>query len=338
LEATRRKKVMKSRRYNVLKILGGTWIGLMVVMALGAGFWAPDTSPDANRQWLSARALDPGTRVWVRQAEEQQGAPEVFIRVWVQDQWVLGQPPQGAASKSLGTLAAMQTAEEQSRWTSHTFWLGSDPLGRDVLSRLMRGARMSLGIGAVAVVISLLVGLLLGVMAGWYGGFLARFINGITHFVWAIPTLLLVMVITLFLGQGVVPVFVAVGLTMWVDVARLMEGEVRRMRGMDFVVAAKALGFPGFRIWTRHVLPGLMGPLMVVAASNFAAAILIESGLSFMGIGVQPPAPTWGGMVEAHRMYLMAGKPYLALFPGLAIVLLVLAFTFAGQGSGKREG
>lgn len=329
---------MKSRPLNLLKILGWTWIVLMVMVALGAGYWAPDHSSDANRQWLSARALDPGTRVWVVSSEDSQGAPAVFVDFFIRDQQVFGMGPQGGMPKRVGSVQEMSVAWQSGLVFSHTFWLGSDPLGRDVLSRLMFGARMSLGIGAVAVVISLLVGLLLGVLAGWYGGVWASLINGITHFVWAIPTLLLVMVITLFLGQGVIPVFVAVGLTMWVDVARLMEGEVRRMRSMDYVVAAKALGFPGFRIWRRHVLPGLMGPLMVVAASNFAAAILIESGLSFMGIGVQPPAPTWGGMVEAHRMYLMAGKPYLALFPGLAIVLLVLAFTFAGQGSGKREG
>jgi peptide/nickel transport system permease protein len=329
---------MKPRRPHVLKTLGWIWIVLMVLMALGAGFWAPDTSPDANRQWLSARALYPGTRVWVLEKEDQQGAPEVYVDVFIKDHQVFGLPPQTTVPKPVGSVILLAQAWEAGRVQTHTFWLGADPLGRDVLSRLMLGARMSLGIGAVAVVISLLVGLVLGVLAGWYGGIWASLINGVTHFVWAIPTLLLVMVITLFLGQGAIPVFVAVGLTMWVDVARLMEGEVRRMRAMDYVVAAKALGFPGFRIWWRHVLPGLKGPLMVVAASNFAAAILIESGLSFMGIGVQPPAPTWGGMVEAHRMYLMAGKPYLALFPGLAIVLLVLAFTFAGQGSGKREG
>jgi peptide/nickel transport system permease protein len=144
--------------------------------------------------------------------------------------------------------------------------------------------------------------------------------------------LLLVIAITLVLGKGVVQVFIAVGLTMWVEVARLVRGQMLSIREKEFVEAGKALGFRNMRIIMKHILPNMIGPVIVIAASNFAAAILTEAGLSFLGIGAQPPTPSWGEMINAHRGYILVDAAYLAFVPGIAIMILVLAFMLVGNG------
>jgi peptide/nickel transport system permease protein len=150
--------------------------------------------------------------------------------------------------------------------------------------------------------------------------------------VWSIPTLLLVIAITLVLGKGILQVFIAVGLTMWVDVARIVRGQILSIREKEFVEAGRALGFRNMRIILRHILPNVMGPVVVMAASNFASAILTEAGLSFLGIGAQPPVPSWGEMTNAHHGYILMDKAYLAFIPGIAIMILVLAFMLVGNG------
>ncbi len=153
----------------------------------------------------------------------------------------------------------------------------------------------------------------------------------IINVVWSIPTLLMVIAITLALGRGFWQVFIAVGLTMWVEVARLARGLVKSSKEELFVQAAITLGFSKLRLLLNHILPLLVAPLIVISASNFASAILMESGLSFLGIGAQPPMPSWGGMVKDHFRHLLLGKPYLAILPGFAIMSLVLAFMMLGN-------
>jgi len=211
------------------------------------------------------------------------------------------------------------------------FLLGTDKYGRDLLSRLIIGSRVSISIGFVAVFISLLIGVFLGAIAGYFGGWIDRLIMWLINIVWSIPTLLMVIAITLALGRGFWQVFVAVGLTMWVEVARLVRGQVKSIKEQPFVQAGSALGFSRSRILMNHILPIIIAPLIVISAANFASAILMESGLSFLGIGAQPPMPSWGGMVKDHFRYLLLGKPYLALLPGLAIMSLVLAFMMLGN-------
>ncbi|MBT3570907.1 MAG: ABC transporter permease, partial [Flavobacteriales bacterium] len=150
--------------------------------------------------------------------------------------------------------------------------------------------------------------------------------------IWSIPTLLMVIAITLALGKGFWQVFVAVGLTMWVEVARIVRGQVLVIRELEYVEAGKALAFKSFRIIFKHILPNVIGPVIVISAANFAAAILIEAGLSFLGIGAQPPAPSWGGMIKDHYAYIIMDKAYLAIIPGMAIMSLVLAFMLLGNG------
>jgi peptide/nickel transport system permease protein len=211
------------------------------------------------------------------------------------------------------------------------FLLGTDKYGRDLLSRMLIGIRISLAIGFVAVFISLLIGISLGAVAGYFGGKVDAAIMWVINVTWSIPTLLLVIAITLALGKGFWQVFIAVGLTMWVEVARVVRGQVMSVKEMQFVTAARALGFTNWRIITKHILPNAMAPVIIISAANFAGAILIESGLSFLGIGAQPPMPSWGGIIKDHYTYIILGKPYLAIIPGLAIMSLVTAFMLIGN-------
>jgi peptide/nickel transport system permease protein len=212
------------------------------------------------------------------------------------------------------------------------FYLGTDNYGRDNLSRLIIGVRISLLVGLIAVVISLTIGVLLGALAGYFGGRVDDIIMLIINTIWSIPTILLIFAIVLAFGKSVGIIFLAVGLTMWVDVARLVRGQVLSLKEISFVEAAQSMGFSTGRILMRHILPNILGPVMVVAASNFATAILIESGLSYLGFGIQPPTPSWGTMLNENYGYAIGGKPFLALVPAVAIMVMVLAFNLVGNG------
>ena len=213
-----------------------------------------------------------------------------------------------------------------------TFILGTDRYGRDVLSQLIIGTRVSLSVGFISVAISLLIGIFLGAMAGYFGGKIDALISWFINVVWAVPTLLLVIAMTFALGKGFWQVFVAVGLTMWVEVARVVRGQFMSLREKEFVEAARALGYRNFRIIFRHILPNAMAPVIVISAANFASAILLEAGLSFLGIGVQPPMPSWGSMIKENYPYIILDYAYLAILPGIAIMIMVLAFMLIGNG------
>lgn len=212
------------------------------------------------------------------------------------------------------------------------YWLGTDKFGRDILSRLIIGTRVSLAVGLIAVLISLTIGITLGALAGYYRGRIDALIMWLLNVTWSIPTLLLVFAITMALGKGFWQIFIAVGLTMWVSVARLVRGQVMAIKELEYVQAARALGFSNTRIIVKHILPNILGPVMVIAASNFATAIIVEAGLSFLGIGVQPPQPSWGLMIKENYNFIITHNPMLALVPGFAIMLLVLAFNLLGNG------
>ncbi len=191
---------------------------------------------------------------------------------------------------------------------------------------------MSLAVGLITLILSLSIGIFLGAVAGYYGGKTDQLVMWFLNVIWSIPTLLLVFALTLLFGKGFWQVFIAIGLTMWVNVARIVRGQVLAVKELEYIEAATALGFRDSRIILRHILPNILGPVLVVAASNFASAIVIEAGLSFLGIGVQPPQPSWGLMIKENYNFIITHNPMLALAPGIAIMLLVLAFNLLGNG------
>jgi len=235
-------------------------------------------------------------------------------------------------NKIIGTVAEFQKQIEQNSITEKTFLLGTDKFGRDMLSRLVIGVRISLSVGLIAVIISLIIGVTMGALAGYFRGVLDDVIMWFINVIWSVPTLLLVFAMTLALGKGFWQIFIAVGLTMWVEAARIVRGQFMSLREMQYVEAAHSLGYSHFRTIMYHILPNTVGPLAVIAATNFASAIIVEAGLSFLGIGVQPPKPSWGGMLNENYGYIIGENPFLAIIPGIAIMIMVLAFNFVGNG------
>jgi len=238
--------------------------------------------------------------------------------------------------KETVSLATLKKEIENKRIITKTYHLGTDGYGRDILSRLLFGVRVSLSVGLIAVLISLTIGIFMGSVAGFYRGAVDNVIMWFINVIWAIPTILLAMAIRFAIGDKIpsfLAIFIAVGLSMWVEVARIVRGQVLGVREMEYVQAARGLGYNNARIIIKHILPNIIGPIMVIAASDFASAILIEAGLSFVGIGVKPPTPSWGTMLNDHRAYLLTpGKAFLALAPGICIMVMVLAFNLLGNG------
>ena len=214
---------------------------------------------------------------------------------------------------------------------SGVHWLGTDDLGRDILSRLIFGARVSMAVGGSVVFFSLLVGLVVGLVAGYYAGRLDQLLNIIViNSFLAFPGILLAIAMVAVLGPGLSKLIFALALTTWVGYARLVRGQVLKVKEMEFVLAARALGASDVRIILRHLLPNVIQPVIVQAAVGMAGAILAESTLSFLGLGVPPPRPSWGGMLNDGRGHLF-DAPHLVLFPALAVMLAVLSFNFLGD-------
>lgn len=340
---------------NFWGVLSFVFIVLLALIAIFAYFLAPDKTKNGNWGDLAIHSKPPGFTVQMLSIPQP---GKVYEGKWIDyftgrdysepkvpilNYSISGDSltykeynsdPDLAVAKSL-PLSIFETTDkaviEEKFIKEEKFILGTDSQGRDLLSRLIIGSRVSIAIGFVAVFISLIVGIFFGAIAGYFGGKADAFIMWLVNIIWSIPTLLLVIAITLALGKGFWQVFVAVGLTMWVEVARVVRGQVMSIKQMQFVTAARALGYRDARIIFNHILPNSMAPVIVISAANFASAILVESGLSFLGLGAQPPVPSWGGMIKDHYNYIILGKPYLALAPGIAMLLLVLAFMMVGN-------
>ncbi|WP_044402407.1 ABC transporter permease [Lacinutrix sp. Hel_I_90] len=311
--------------------------------------FAPDNSQNANQMHVSIHSKRPGFKVtMLTQPSEIKNQQNVFDKLFfgtvnteteipisnyeIQGQTINYTEYAADGMEGLDKTYLTKTAQPpETLITEKTFYLGTDKYGRDLLSRVLVGARISFFIGFVAVFISLVIGIFMGSIAGYFGGKADAFIMWIINVTWSIPTLLLVIAITLALGKGFWQVFIAVGLTMWVEVARVVRGQIISAKELQYVTAARALGYNNYRIITKHILPNIMAPVIVICAANFAAAILIESGLSFLGIGAQPPMASWGAMIKDHYNYIILGKPYLAIIPGLCIMTLVMAFMLIGN-------
>jgi peptide/nickel transport system permease protein len=361
----------KRFRKNYLAMFFLAYLIVLALLAFFAYFYIPDKTAHANQQYLELAKMRPGSTVEMLKIPKKQEIPttgifeqlfygkenphrflpiydysfvadSIRIERYTSFQPNLGEilsihlseilPDYSSASLlSEENVRMMQEEIKTNHIVTKRFILGTDRFGRDMLSRLMLGARVSLMVGFIAVFISIVIGISLGSIAAYFGGWVDDLIMWVINVVWSIPSLLLVIAISFALGKGFWQIFLAVGLTMWVEIARLVRGQVMSIKEKEFVEAAKALGFPSRRIIFKHILPNVMAAVIVVSAANFASAILIEAGLSFLGIGVQPPMPSWGTMIKEHYAYIILDYAYLAILPGLAIMSLVLAFMYIGN-------
>lgn len=337
----------KRFKRNRLSMASLVVIAVFSMMALLGYLITPDQTPCCNQQYLELAAQKPFSSAqficidnpsvekvsWIERM--LYGQPLTYTAIPIYSHQDLGDHYEvetfTGSTPNDGEILCFQKSAVVGFETRH-FWLGTDGYGRDVLSQIMIGSRVSLSVGFIAVIIALLIGITLGALAAFYGKWVDNLIMWFINVVWSIPTILLVIAITFALGKGFWQVFVAVGLTMWVDIARVVRGQVLSIKEKEYVEATRALGFGTARTIFRHILPNISGSVIVVTASNFASAILLEAGLSYLGIGVQPPMPSWGSMVKENYGYILLDNAYLAFIPGLAIMLIVLAFMLLGNG------
>jgi peptide/nickel transport system permease protein len=353
----------KKQLWKRLKKNKGALFGLLIIIfsffiAVFGYFIAPDNSPNADLQTVEIQAKKPGyTQQFLKIYTNNNTKQGWFSKLSYGENPdyklipVTGKTTDNTTADSIiinkyvdeDTAVRMAFAVKEliqnhgkeflpQLLITKKYWLGTDKFGRDILSRLIIGTRVSLAVGLIAVLISLTIGITLGAMAGYFRGKADAVVMWLVNVTWSIPTLLLVFAITMAMGKGFWQIFIAVGLTMWVTVARLVRGQVMAVKELEYVQAAKALGYTHSRIIIKHILPNILGPILVIAASNFATAIIVEAGLSFLGIGVQPPQPSWGLMIKENYNFIITHNPMLALIPGFAIMLLVLAFNLLGNG------
>lgn len=351
-------------------MLGLLLILLSVIIALGGYAFMPDSSPNANNGIVQLQKKEPGFTTQVMRIPRAGGVQQevnfiefilsgeqadfaeipiesytfktdsVVIKPVNTNSAITDQERTFGFREILGSDAGNLTPDQAKERiegdfiTKRTYWLGTDKAGRDVLSRLILGTRISLGIGFVAVLISLVIGVTIGAIGGYFGGSIDKLMTFLMTVVWSVPSIMLVIAISLALdSKGVWVAFVAVGLTMWVEVARVVRGQILGLKEKTYIEAANVLGVPKYQIIFRHLLPNIIGPLIVIATANFASAILIEAGLSFLGLGVQPPAPSWGMMVnEGFQLIGARAGLFLVVLPSVCISLLVLAFNLFGNG------
>lgn len=230
-------------------------------------------------------------------------------------------------------ISELDGADESEWYQEPLFILGTDNYGRDVLSRLIYGTRISIGIGLLAELISLVIGVSFGAFAGYFRGMTDSIIMYIANVVWSFPYILLVIALSLVIGVGFVPTFVAIGVASWVDMCRIVRGQFFSLRETEYVEATRALGFPADRTIFRHILPNALGPITVIATAGFAMAIIAEASLSFIGIGIQKPTPSWGLMISEGRDNISAGVNMgQMIYPCICLAMAVFGFNLFGDG------
>lgn len=352
-------RTWRTFKRNKIAVAGAVFIVFITVVAILGYLIMPDSTPQANNMTIQLSIKKPGSSFMMLRLRKTEpvdtmnflskmlfGQPSFYRDIpitsfhAVKDSIIVGEyigaedKPERKAYYAPKGGRYDDYAPAAGAWgiIHKTFLLGTDVYGRDLLSRLILGTRISLSVGLMSVIISMLLGVTIGAMAGYFGGWVDACLSWLMNILWSLPALLLVIAISFALGKGLWQIFIAVGLSMWVEVGRLVRGQVLSLKQVEYVEAARSLGFNNTRIIARHILPNIIGPILVLASSNFASAILLEAGLSFLGFGAQPPMPTWGSMIKEHYGYIVMDSAYLAIMPGLAIMLLVYAFNLVTVG------
>lgn len=322
----------KRLKRNVLAMAGLVVITILALVALLADVIAPY---NPNQQILEYAVQPGGFRGNVLYRTSETGDGEK-ISIPIRSYSVRGDSIDYVdyiGNKKTIATALLAGKSEQEWHATPTFVCGTDRYGRDVLSRLIYGARVSISVGLIAESISLMIGVILGAFGGFFRGSVDNVVMWITNVVFAFPSILLVIAISVALGQGFWQAFIAIGVSSWVDTARIVRGQFFILRESDFVEATRALGFGSVRTIFKHILPNAIGPITVTSTAGFAGAIVAEAGLSFLGLGVQPPTASWGQMIRDGYGYIAAGSNWgLTVYPSVAIMLAVFAINLLGDG------
>jgi peptide/nickel transport system permease protein len=324
------------RRYTVLWICAFVLL-IFILTGIFAYFIIPDKSRNANTQILAYSLLPKKSNVNIAIIPAQPPSGNLWtglnyshtvlpIDSFIQkkDTYIIYH------ANKVDTIRNAVMQKKYYKW-------GSDKYGRDIYSRILLSTRTSLSIGFFSTLIAILVGILLGLYSGYYGGWIEKFLLWFTNIFWAIPSLLVIVGISFAIGKGFTTIFIALGCTLWVSVARAVRGQVLVIKQLEYIQASKAMAFPSARILYFHILPNLWSIIIVYSTETFANAILMEAGLSFLGLGIQPPVPSWGSMLKDGVYYFTSSEyAHLAWYPGIAIMLVVLCFNLLANALRDR--
>jgi ABC-type dipeptide/oligopeptide/nickel transport system permease subunit len=315
---------------NKLAMAGLVIVILLVLMAIFAPFLAPFDPIDQTLEYATKPSGFKGNVLVKNAIEGTDFVPIQKINKVTADS-VFYTDYTGA--EAVIAKAELVQGDEKDWHKEPKYLLGTDRYGRDILSRLIFGSRVSLSVGVISESIAIFIGVFLGALAGYFRGKTDMGIMWLINVIWAFPSILFIIALSVVLGKGFWQSFVAIGLTGWVDIARIVRGQFFSLRETEYVEATRALGYRPTRIIFKHILPNTIGPIIVTGTAGLATAIIFEASLSFLGLGVQPPTASWGQMVFDGYKYIVAGTNYgLALYPSLAIMITVFAVNLIGDG------
>ncbi len=315
---------------NKLAMAGLITLSLLILVALTAGIIAPNDPNDQTLEYATKPSGFVGNVIVKKALDGSDFIPiKKIINISKDSVFYLDY---SGLDKSISKSELISS--DESKWhIEPKYQLGTDRYGRDILSRLIYGSRISLSVGVISESIAIFIGVFLGALAGYFRGKTDAVIMWFINVVWSFPSILFIIALSVVLGKGFWQSFVAIGLTGWVDIARIVRGQFFSLRETEYVEATRALGYRPTRIIFRHILPNTIGPIIVTGTAGLATSIIFEASLSFLGLGVQPPTASWGQMVFDGYKYIVAGTNYgLALYPSLAIMITVFAVNLIGDG------